>query len=98
MCIRDRCIRFFVDGNKFYEMSIANNVGDTEEFHRPFYLLLNVAVGGNWPGFSINDSAFPQEMKVDYVRVYQDLSLIHILVVARKFQRRQIIKQRKKGL
>ena len=40
--------------------------------HRPFYLLLNVAVGGNWPGFSINDSAFPQEMKVDYVRVYQD--------------------------
>lgn len=68
----NECIRFFVDGNKFYEMSIANNVGDTEEFHRPFYLLLNVAVGGNWPGFSINDSAFPQEMKVDYVRVYQD--------------------------
>ena len=31
-----------------------------------------MAVGGNWPGFSINDSAFPQEMKVDYVRVYQD--------------------------
>ena len=51
---------------------LQNNVGDTDEFHRPFYLLLNVAVGGNWPGFSINDSAFPQEMKVDYVRVYQD--------------------------
>ena len=65
-------IRFFVDGNKFYEMYIANNTGDTDEFHRPFYLLLNVAVGGNWPGFSINDSAFPQEMKVDYVRVYQE--------------------------
>ena len=65
-------IRFFVDGNKFYEMSIANNAGDTDEFHKPFYLLLNVAVGGNWPGFSIDDSAFPQEMKVDYVRVYQD--------------------------
>lgn len=45
---------------------------DTDEFHKPFYLLLNVAVGGNWPGFSIDDSAFPQEMKVDYVRVYQD--------------------------
>ena len=65
-------IRMFVDGNKIYEMNIANNAGDTEEFHRPFYLLLNVAVGGNWPGFSINDSAFPQEMKVDYVRVYQE--------------------------
>lgn len=68
----DQYIRMFVDGNKIYEMNIANNAGDTEEFHRPFYLLLNVAVGGNWPGFSINDSAFPQEMKVDYVRVYQE--------------------------
>lgn len=65
-------IRMFVDGNKIYEMNITNNTGDTEEFHRPFYLLLNVAVGGNWPGFSINDGAFPQEMKVDYVRVYQE--------------------------
>lgn len=65
-------IRMFVDGNKIYEMNIENNAGDTDEFHRPFYLLLNVAVGGNWPGFSINDSAFPQEMKVDYVRVYQE--------------------------
>ena len=65
-------IRMFVDGNKIYEIYIGNNTGGTEEFQRPFYLLLNVAVGGNWPGFSINDSAFPQEMKVDYVRVYQE--------------------------
>ena len=65
-------IRMFVDGNKIYEMYIENNAGGTEEFHRPFYLLLNVAVGGNWPGFAVNDSAFPQEMKVDYIRVYQE--------------------------
>ena len=65
-------IRMFVDGNKIYEMYIENNAGDTDEFHKPFYLLLNVAVGGNWPGFSIDNNAFPQEMKVDYVRVYQD--------------------------
>ena len=65
-------IRMFVDGSKIYEIYIGNNSGGTEEFQRPFYLLLNVAVGGNWPGFSINDSAFPQEMKVDYVRVYQE--------------------------
>lgn len=65
-------IRMFVDGNKIYEMYIENNTGDTEEFQRPFYLLLNVAVGGNWPGFSIDDNAFPTEMKVDYVRVYQE--------------------------
>ena len=41
-------------------------------FTSRFNLLLNVAVGGNWPGFSVDDSAFPQEMKVDYVRVYQE--------------------------
>ena len=68
----DQYIRMFVDGNKFYEIYIGNNAGDTEEFHRPFYLLLNVAVGGNWPGFNIDNNAFPQEMKVDYVRVYQE--------------------------
>lgn len=65
-------IRMFVDGGQIYEMYIGNNSGDTDEFHRPFYLLLNVAVGGNWPGFSIDEGALPQEMKVDYVRVYQD--------------------------
>lgn len=65
-------IKMFVDGNKIYEIYIGNNSGGTDEFHRPFYLLLNVAVGGQWPGYSINDSAFPQEMKVDYVRVYQE--------------------------
>ena len=53
-------IRFFVDGNKFYEMSVANNAGDTDEFHKPFYLLLNVAVGGNWHwASSIDDSCIP---------------------------------------
>lgn len=65
-------IRMFVDGNRIYEIYIGNNTGGTEEFHRPFYLLLNVAVGGNWPGFNIDNNAFPQEMKVDYIRVYQE--------------------------
>lgn len=65
-------IRMFVDGNKIYEIYIGNNTGGTEEFHRPFYLLLNVAVGGEWPGYNIDNNAFPQEMKVDYVRVYQE--------------------------
>jgi len=41
-------------------------------FDKPFYLILNVAVGGNWGGkMGINDSIFPQSMEVDYVRVYQ---------------------------
>lgn len=68
----DQYIRMYVDGNKYHEIYIGGNAGDTEELHRSQFLLLNVAVGGNWPGFSIDDSKFPQSMKVDYIRVYQD--------------------------
>jgi len=37
----------------------------------PFYFILNVAIGGNWPGNNINDGALPQHMEVDWVRVYK---------------------------
>ncbi|WP_229247920.1 glycoside hydrolase family 16 protein [Dyadobacter sandarakinus] len=40
-------------------------------FNKPFHLILNVAVGGNWGGQKgVDDSIFPQKMEVDYVRVY----------------------------
>jgi beta-glucanase (GH16 family) len=39
-------------------------------FDQPFYILLNVAVGGNWPGAPQADTQFPVTMEVDYVRVY----------------------------
>jgi beta-glucanase (GH16 family) len=65
-------IRWFVDGVKYNEIDITNNIGSTEEFHRNFFILLNFAIGGNWPGFSIDNNAFPSTMLVDYVRVYQD--------------------------
>ena len=40
-------------------------------FNHPFFLILNVAVGGAWPGYPDETSTFPQQMLVDYVRVYQ---------------------------
>lgn len=40
-------------------------------FDQRFHLLLNVAVGGNWPGNPDNTTSFPQRMEVDYVRVFQ---------------------------
>lgn len=40
-------------------------------FNHPYYLLFNVAVGGDWPGSPDVNTAFPQKMLVDYVRVYQ---------------------------
>ncbi len=39
-------------------------------FDRPHFLLLNVAVGGNWPGSPDANTVFPQRLLVDYVRVY----------------------------
>ena len=65
----EKYIRMFVDDFMYHEILIENNTGDTEEFHKPFFFLLNVAVAGNWPGFEVDDSQFPNEMLVDYIRV-----------------------------
>ena len=65
-------IRWFIDGQQFHVASIANGVNGTDEFHHEFFILLNLAVGGRWPGFTIDDTALPATMQVDYVRVYQD--------------------------
>lgn len=64
-------IRWYVDGVKFHEANILNNINSTEEFHKPFFLILNLAVGGNWPGQTIDARKLPASMYVDYVRVYQ---------------------------
>ena len=65
----EKYIRMFVDDFMYHEILIENSTGDTEEFHKPFFFLLNVAVAGNWPGFEVDDSQFPNEMLVDYIRV-----------------------------
>jgi len=67
-------IDFYVDEKKYYSVQKAT-LGSSEAqwpFDQPFYLLLNVAVGGNWGGQKgIDESIWPQRMEVDYVRVYQ---------------------------
>lgn len=65
-------IRWFRDNIQFYSVTRAQvqNYG-AWVFDNPFFLLLNVAVGGNWPGSPDASSVFPQRMYVDYVRVYQ---------------------------
>jgi beta-glucanase (GH16 family) len=64
-------IRWFLDGNLYHEGNIANNINSTDEFHFPFFIILNLAVGGNWPGNPNTSTPFPDTMCVDYVRVYQ---------------------------
>ncbi|HEX5682416.1 MAG TPA: AbfB domain-containing protein [Ideonella sp.] len=64
-------IRWFLDGVQYHVIDITDGVGGTAEFHNDFFLLLNLAVGGNWPGFNIDETKLPARMYVDYVRVYQ---------------------------
>jgi beta-glucanase (GH16 family) len=45
--------------------------GNMEEFHRPFHLILNLAIAGQFPGTTPNQADFPLFMRVDYVRVWQ---------------------------
>ena len=64
-------VRFYVDGNLYETRTPADlPTGKTWVFDHPFFILLNVAVGGDWPGNPDNTTVFPQNMLVDYVRVY----------------------------
>lgn len=63
-------IRFMLDGAVYHEHPISTANGSSEEFTKPFFILLNMAVGGNWPGYPNASTPFPATMDVDYVRVY----------------------------
>ena len=65
-------IAFFVDNEKYHVFANDKSGVAGWPFDQDFHLLLNVAVGGDWGGkFGVNDAIFPQQMQVDYVRVYQ---------------------------
>jgi beta-glucanase (GH16 family) len=67
----ESAIRWYVDSVQYHQTNIANGINGTAAFHKPFFLLLNFAVGGNWPGQIIDESKLPARLYVDYVRVYQ---------------------------
>jgi beta-glucanase (GH16 family) len=65
-------IRFFVDGSLYQTKTTADAAGKRWVFDHPFFIILNVAVGGNFPGNPDDTTTFPQTMTVDYVRVFTD--------------------------
>lgn len=64
-------VRFYLDTNLYATFTQSQwPSSGTWVFDHPFFLLLNVAVGGTWPGSPNSTTHFPQQMLVDYVRVY----------------------------
>jgi beta-glucanase (GH16 family) len=69
MVWNEKLIAMYVDDFKYQEIDIEKAKDGLEAFHKPQFFILNVAVAGNWPGFEVDDSQFPNEMLVDYIRV-----------------------------
>jgi beta-glucanase (GH16 family) len=65
-----QAIRWYVDGN-LYQTIAPSSLPGAWVFNHPFFIIMNVAVGGYWPGNPDSTSTFPQVMRVDYVRVYK---------------------------
>lgn len=65
-------IEFFIDGKSVYNFVPENKSVEEWPYDQPFYFIINTAVGGNFGGPKVDDSIFPQEFIVDYVRVYSN--------------------------
>jgi len=64
-------IRWFVDGHEYHRLTPTDlPPGTSWVFDQSFFVILNLAVGGGWPGDPDSTTTFPQQMIVDYVRVY----------------------------
>jgi len=62
-------ITWYLDGVAYSRKTPADAAGKRWVFDHPFFMIMNVAVGGNWPGSPDGSSVYPQTMTIDYVRV-----------------------------
>lgn len=67
-------IRWYVDEEQYFQVTPGLLPGDWVYDH-PFFIIINLAVGGDWPGYPDETTVFPQYLRVDYVRVYQQPEL-----------------------
>jgi len=67
---KDR-IEFYIDNTLFYTFSPDDKNSEIWPFDQPFFFIINLAIGGNFGGLEIDDSIFPQEFVIDYIKVYQ---------------------------
>ena len=64
-------IVWYMDDQPFFSIDNTQMNGQPYPFNAPFFFIMNIAVGGNWPGYPDATTVFPQTMMVDYVRVFQ---------------------------
>lgn len=65
-------ILFFVDEKNYFRFENDHSGSESWPFDQPFYMVLNIAIGGNWGGQKgIDDTSLPQKMEIDYVRIYE---------------------------
>ncbi|GAA0234370.1 glycoside hydrolase family 16 protein [Saccharothrix mutabilis subsp. mutabilis] len=62
-------IAWSVDGHVYQRRTPADLGGRQWVFNKPFFIILNLAVGGEWPGYPDASTVFPQQFVIDYVRV-----------------------------
>lgn len=64
-------IDFFVDKKLVYTFNPEVKNEDTWPFNKPFYIIVNLAIGGNFGGPDVDDKVLPQKFLIDYIKVYQ---------------------------
>lgn len=69
-------IEFQLDGVTFQTVTPDDIAENEWVYDHPHFIILNLAVGGNWPGYPDANTTFPQRLVVDYVRVYKDENLV----------------------
>lgn len=64
-------INYLMDDEVYFTINTAMMNGQNYPFNEAFFFILNIAVGGNWPGYPDETTSFPVFMAVDYIRVFQ---------------------------
>lgn len=67
-------IKWYFDGHLYHTVTPKDVSPNAWPFDQPFFIIMNLAVGGYWPGYPDETTQFPQRLVVDYVRVYRDSS------------------------
>lgn len=62
-------LRWYVDGKVYRTMDVSND--SFSEVRKEYFVIFNMAIGGQWPGYDIDETAFPATMEVDWVRAYK---------------------------